>query len=339
MPSLTGFPKNTDTSTPTFSGTLRAALGDAPERIPLHPFGEFVGNGTLFLYDEESLQAALRDLAERGVPWVLDFHHQTVRVEEGQAGEAPAAGFITGLEVEDGVVYGLVEWSETGRERVSRGEYAYVSPVFYYDPRPDELGRHRVLGYHSFALTNNPGIRMQRRIEAEADMLERLRQALGLPPQATEEEAFQALERTLAEARVGRVVLELGLGAEDETELKARLLRLLAAQDALAELERTRAELEAIRAQAREEKAQALVRAALEEGRILPHQREFWLAQARADLEAARKALEGMPRLVPTELPKPKEPPKEPLEAEDPLRRYAQIFRVSEEALRRFGGE
>ncbi len=336
MPSLTGFPKNTDTSTPTFSGTLRAALAEAPSRIPLHPFGEFVGNGTVFLYDEESLQAALRELAERGVPWVLDFHHQTVRVEEGQGQEAPAAGFITGLEVgDDGFVYGLVEWSETGRERVSRGEYAYVSPVFYYDPRPDELGRHRVLGYHSFALTNTPGIRMQKRIEAEADMLERLRQALGLPPQATEDEAFQALERTLAEARVGRVVLEVGLGAEDETELKAKLLRLLAAQDALAELERTRAELEALRAETREEKAQALVRAALEEGRILPHQREFWLAQARADLEAARKALEGMPRLVPTSLPRA-EAPRAPLE-EDPAERLRRALGVKDEAWRKWG--
>uniref|UniRef100_A0A7C5VJ63 Uncharacterized protein n=1 Tax=Thermus caliditerrae TaxID=1330700 RepID=A0A7C5VJ63_9DEIN len=230
----------------------------------------------------------------------------------------------------------MVEWSETGRERVSRGEYAYVSPVFYYDPTPDELGRHRVLGYHSFALTNNPGIRFQKRIEAEADMLEKLRQALGLDPEATEEAALQALEDLKREAAVGRVVLEVGLGAEDPTELKAKLLRLLAAQDALEELERTRKELEAIKVQTREEKAQALVRKALEEGRILPHQREFWLAQARADLEAARKALEGMPRLVPVELPKAE---RKALEEDEPLRRLAQVFRVSEEALKRFGGE
>lgn len=336
MTSLTGFPKNTDTSTPTFSGTLRAALAEAPDRIPLHPFGEFVGNGTVFLYDEESLQAALQDLRERGVPWVLDYHHQTMRVEEGQAGEAPAAGFITGLVVDDGFVYGLVEWSETGRERVSRGEYAYVSPVFYYDPTPDEMGRHRVLGYHSFALTNNPGIRFQKRIEAEADMLEKLRQALGLDPEATEEAALQALEDLKREAAVGRVVLEVGLGAEDPAELKAKLLRLLAAQDALAELERTRKELEAIKVQTREEKAQALVMKALEEGRILPHQREFWLAQARADLEAARKALEGMPRLVPTELPKAE--PKRALE-QDPAEAIRRLLGVSDEAWRKYGGE
>lgn len=337
MTSLTGFPKNTDTSTPTFSGTLRVVLAEAPDRIPLHPFGEFVGNGTVFLYDEESLQAALEDLRARGVPWVLDFHHQTVRVEEGQAQEAPAAGFITGLvKGEDGFVYGLVEWSETGRERVARGEYAYVSPVFYYDPTPDELGRHRVLGYHSFALTNNPGIRFQKRIEAEADMLERLRQALGLPPQATEEEVFSALERALKQAQVGRVVLELGLGAEDPTELKARVLRLLAAEDALAELERTRQELSALRTRVREEKAEALVGKALEEGRILPHQREFWLAQARADLEAARKALEAMPRLVPTELPKVER--KASLEA-DPAEAIRRRLGVSDEAWRKYGGE
>uniref|UniRef100_A0A7C5VFF7 Mu-like prophage I protein n=1 Tax=Thermus caliditerrae TaxID=1330700 RepID=A0A7C5VFF7_9DEIN len=337
MPSLTGSPTNASTSTPTFSGTLRAALAEAPERIPLHPAGEFVGNGTLFLFDEASLALAQEELTKRGVPWVLDFHHQTVRVEEGQAAEAPAAGFITGLEVgEDGFVYGRVEWSETGRERVARGEYAYVSPVLYYDPTPDALGRHRVLGYHSFALTNNPGIRFQKRIEAEADMLERLRQALGLPPQATEEEAFSALEKAVREAQVGRVVLELGLGADDPTELKAKLLRLLAAEDALAELERTRKELAALKAEALEEKAQALVQAALEEGRILPHQREFWLAQARADLEAARTALSAMPRLVPTELPKVERKASLAGDLADEVRRR---LGVSDEAWRKYGGE
>jgi hypothetical protein len=92
MTSLTGFPKNTDTSTPTFSGTLRAALAEAPERIPLHPFGEFVGNGTLFLFDEASLAQAQAELASRGVPWVLDFHHQTVRVERGRRGKPRRQG-------------------------------------------------------------------------------------------------------------------------------------------------------------------------------------------------------------------------------------------------------
>ncbi|WP_243092578.1 phage protease [Thermus hydrothermalis] len=336
MPNLTAFPASTSTSTPTFSGTLRAALQEAPERIPLHPFGEFVGNGVLFLFDEASLAQVLRELAERGVPWVLDFHHQTVRVEEGEAQEAPAAGFVVGIEVgEDGFVYGRVEWSETGRERVSRGEYAYVSPVFYYDPTPDASGRHRVLGYHSFALTNNPGIRFQKRIEAEADMLERFRQALGLPPQAGEDEVFTALENLRREADVGRVVLELGLGAGDATELKATLLRLLAAQEALAELERTRQELAALQAQTREERAQALVRAALEEGRILPHQREFWLAQARADLEATEKALAGLPRLVPTELPKAEA--RSSLER-DPAEELRRKLGVSDEAWRKYGG-
>ena len=335
MPSLTGFPTNTNTSTPTFSGTLRAALAEAPERIPLHPYGEFVGNGMTFLYDELSLEMVRRDLEARGVPWVLDFHHQTVKVEEGQAQEAPAAGFVVAVEVEDGVVWGRVEWSELGKERVARGEYAYVSPVFYYDPTPDELNRYRVLGYHSFALTNTPGIRLQRRISTEADMTERVRQMLGLAPDAPEEEVLKGLEGLLQEAQVGRVVLEVGLGEANPQALKAKLLRLLAAQDALAELERTRAELAALRADVLEKEAQALVGRALEEGRILPHQREFWLAQARQDLEATRMALEGMPRLVPTSLPPM---PRLPLE-KDPDEEIRIMLGISRETWKRYGGE
>lgn len=337
MPSLTGSPRSTSTSTPTFSGVLRVALQDAPSRIPLHPYGEFVGNGILFVFDEESLRLAREDLQRRGVPWVLDFHHQTLQVQEGTAQEAPAAGFVVDVEVgDDGFVYGVVEWSETGRERVARGEYAYVSPVFYYEPTPDEQGRHRVLGYHSFALTNTPGIRFQKRIEAEADMLERLRRTLGLGETATEEEVFQALEDLKTKAEVGRVALEVGMPAQP-LELKATLLRLLAAQDALEELEKARQELARLRTEALEEKAQALVRAALEEGRVLPHQREFWLMQARADLEATRKALEGLPRLVPTELPQ--------LGAErralerDPAEEIRRRLGVSDEAWRKYGGD
>lgn len=150
----------------TFSGnTSRIALGDGgtlPEQIPLNPFGDFVGNGISLRFDAASLEAVLAQLKAKGVPFVLDLHHATVKVEEGEVSEAPAMGWISGLEVRDGFVYGQVQWTDLGAQKLAGGAYGFVSPVLVYDEATGQ-----VMGYHSFALTNRPGTFNQRRIGLE----------------------------------------------------------------------------------------------------------------------------------------------------------------------------
>lgn len=47
--------------------------------------------------------------------------------------DAPAAGHITGLEVRDGHLWGLTEWTEKGLQAVNDGDYKYHSPEVIWD--------------------------------------------------------------------------------------------------------------------------------------------------------------------------------------------------------------
>lgn len=322
-------------------GTSRIALQDAavpPSRIPLHPFGTFYGNGQRFTFDQESLAAVQAQLATLGNPWPLDWHHATLKVEEGQAERAPAAGFITGVEVVDDFVYGLVEWNPRGAEAVLSGDFSYVSPVLLYD----ESGR--VWGYHSHALTNRPGTAWQRRIgmEAEAQMNDWLKKLLGLPADATDDQLKAALEALSRRARLGEQVMQaLELAEpEDTPAVRARILRLAANEGLADELGRLRAQLEAQSAQAQKERVEGLLRWALEHGRIPAQDAEriaFWRKSAEKDFEAARMALEGMPSFVPTELPTPAKPTQQAALEQSELE-IAGLLGLSAEEIQKYGG-
>lgn len=318
--------------------------GGVPSRIPLHPFGEFFGNGRRFVFDEASLAAVREQLRQNGRPWVLDWHHATLDVEAGKRDKAPAAGFIQDVVVEEGYVYGLVEWTPEGAADVLKGAFAFISPVLLHT----EDGH--VIGYHSHALTNRPGTQWQRRIGMEEKM-DWLRQMVGLPPEAGEEQVRAALEALQARAQLGDLLVQ-ALGLSDCTvtpELRARVIRLAANEQVLDEVSRLREQLEQEARQREQQRIQALVEAALEDGRILPNQRELFLRLAQSDFEATRMALEALPPRVPTQLPRlqpaqsiPRargdEPQKRAALSDNDLA-VAQLVGVSKEALLKYGGD
>ena len=318
--------------------------GGVPNRIPLHPFGEFFGNGRRFVFDEASLAAVREQLRQNGRPWVLDWHHATLDVEAGKRDKAPAAGFIQDVVVEEGYVYGLVEWTPEGAADVLKGAFAFISPVLLHT----EDGH--VVGYHSHALTNRPGTQWQRRIGMEEKM-DWLRQMVGLPSDAGEEQVRAALETLQAKAQLGDLLVQ-ALGLSDCTvtpELRARVIRLAANEQVLDEVSRLREQLEQEARQREQQRIQALVEAALEDGRILPNQRELFLRLAQSDFEATRMALEALPPRVPTELPRlqpaqsiPRargdEPQKRAALSDNDLA-VAQLVGVSKEALLKYGGD
>ena len=318
--------------------------GGVPSRIPLHPFGEFFGNGRRFVFDEASLAAVREQLRQNGRPWVLDWHHATLDVEAGKRDKAPAAGFIQDVVVEEGYVYGLVEWTPEGAADVLKGAFAFISPVLLHT----EDGH--VIGYHSHALTNRPGTQWQRRIGMEEKM-DWLRQMVGLPPEAGEEQVRATLEALQAKAQLGDLLVQ-ALGLSDATvtpELRARVIRLAANEQVLDEVSRLREQLEQEARQREQQRIQALVEAALEDGRILPNQRELFLRLAQSDFEATRMALEALPPRVPTQLPQlqpaqsiPRargdEPQKRAALSDNDLA-VAQLVGVSQEALLKYGGD
>ena len=133
------------------------------EWLPLHPFGAFVGNGINVTFDASSLADILAQLEAQPTGWPVDYHHATVKVEEGKQDKAPRAAQIVAVEVRDGYVYGqAADWVQSALESVKAGEFGFTSSVLYLDDAS------RVIGYHSHALTNKPGTYSQRKIGLEA---------------------------------------------------------------------------------------------------------------------------------------------------------------------------
>lgn len=161
------------------------------------------------------------------------------------------------------------------------------------------------------------------------------------PPDAGEEQVRAALEALQARAQLGDLLVQsLGLGDATVTpELRARIIRLAANEQVLDEVSRLREQLEQDARQREQQRIQALVEAALEDGRILPNQRDLFMRLAASDFEATRMALEALPP-APTQLPQLQPAQKQERAAlSDNDLAVAQLVGVSKETLLKYGGD
>jgi phage I-like protein len=248
-------------------------------------------------------------------------------------GTAPAAGWITQLQVRDGgSVWGKVEWTDLGLEAVGKKRYRGISPVFAYDK---DSGR--ALGLASAALTNNPNLDLvalnarQTSQQETPSMPAWLKKLLGLADDATEEQvktalnAYIALSGALATAIGVDVKAALALNAET---LGAALVKKFGTNDVLVALctkagVKADATAEAILAglvvepdpskfvpmaahmalkeqldTVNKGKPGELVEQAIKDGRLLPAQKEWALNYAQRDLEGFRKYVGDTPPML-----------------------------------------
>ena len=297
------------------SGTALGNYRSAPKWIELLPAGDFAGRdgrGPFRLSNPEGVIAATDGLRmEAGLP--IDYDHATdLAAPAGRP--APAAGWIRGIEVRDGALWGEVEWTRHGATAVVTHEYRYISPVFEYsvDGEVQRLLR--------AALTNNPNLYLtaiaarairerpgqltdarrdgaDERASAEDGMDELgadLRELFGLGEQATSAE-IMAEARSLMRDHAGaegatttaaRANLD-GEGAADP----ARYVPIAQFENALTELNRMRA------ANARE-RASYRVEAAMKAGKITPAQREWAIAYCQANLGGFEDFVARQPAVI-----------------------------------------
>ena len=143
-------------------------------------------------------------------PPVIDYEHQTLH-KEANGQPAPAAGWMHGLRwIEGRGLFAEAELTERARALVQSGEYRYFSPVFEYAQGSGEVTR-ILMG----ALTNHPAIAGMEAVNLMAaasarftttpttstkesddmnELLKKLLAALGLPEDASEEQALAALK-------------------------------------------------------------------------------------------------------------------------------------------------
>ncbi|GAB6127312.1 phage protease [Humidesulfovibrio idahonensis] len=270
---------------------------------------------TAWRMDADIAAAVTAKVEARASQLPVDYEHQLLLAKQnGQP--APSSGWITAVSYVPGRgLFAAVSWTARAREHISSDEYRYISPVFRFD-----IATGAVLEILSVALTNNPALDGMDAVALAAlfpstttatatedhmdELLERLRWMLNLPITAGPEEIKAELDKlktmlTEGDAAAASVDLLALLKGKDENI--ASLTSQVATPDpakfvpvaALASLQSANATLKAQVAQlavgAQESKVDALVQAALADGRLTASL-EPWARSLGAKDEAALTA-------------------------------------------------
>jgi len=257
-------------------------------------------------------QVAARVLASAGAratDLVIDYEHQTLACAENGK-PAPAAGWIKGAALEWREGHGLFatapEWTENAAAYIKAREYRYLSPVFTYDTRTGA-----VLELLHVGLTNNPALDGMASLPA----LAAARFELAIPAAPSAQENQRVNRDQLIEA------LGLSSDASDEdiqtalTALKANASKADDLQQSLAALkaerkpdpakfapievvEALKQDIAALKANQVEGEVGQLVKAGLEDGRLLPAQESWARELGQTNLAALKGYLEKTPAIA-----------------------------------------
>lgn len=215
----------------------REAIGALPPEdgalaVQVAPFGEYparAGHGdggrtVVQVLDAAAFARIIDDWAARGRPEILvDADHDSI------GGGTRAYAWASNLRTDP--VRGLVadfRLTDLGRAAVAGREYRFVSPVFLL-----EEGTDRVLALDSVALTNRPNLPVScvlnrrgtdnKTVEDQKgkNKMDKILSALGLAPDATEEDALAAIEalrRDADEARAQALANEAAACADQNRD-------------------------------------------------------------------------------------------------------------------------
>jgi phage I-like protein len=262
-----------------------------PEKIELIPPGIDVAGRDGRRWINDKPEAVIEAFNADGRDLVIDFEHAT-ELKAPNGDPAPASGWITGIEIRDGGVWGAVNWNPAGQAAILNREYRYYSPVFLY-----EKGSGRIVKILSVGLTNRPNLRIpalnhQSRDEREQEdivMIKKLLQALGLAEDATEEAALNA---------VSKLKTDLATAANRaETPSLDKFVPRADYDAALAKAANAETAMKALKAAELDKEIAAEIDGALKAGKITPATKDFYAAMCRQEsgLAEFRKFLAAAP--------------------------------------------
>jgi phage I-like protein len=274
---------------------LTLADGDAPEWVHLLPLGPQIAGRDGRVWNMPDPEAVVAATAARELPAPIDYMHASEhRREDGSGTEAPAAAWITGLEVvrqgEERApgIWGRVEWTPRGRQAVKDREYRFLSPAFLFR-KSDGAAVERLT---SAGLVHKPNLiltALNVRGEETAmnpDERKALCRKLGLPEDAS------------VDAIMGRVTeldaAHKALNARGEVVPKAEL------ETALNRAQQAEAKLKAQEETAFNARVEAILDKHQKAGKFTPASREFFKSTCATQegLEKFDKAMEAQPAVV-----------------------------------------
>ena len=253
--------------------------GKAPEWVELIPAGPNVigRDGRQWLFDEQAGMLVQSSFMGRAIDLPIDWEHATQhRATKGES--APAAGWIKQLELRDGALWGLVDWTPRASEQVISREYRFLSPVFDFDPDTTRIAR-----LVSAGLTNKPNFLLtalnQETMEnTPVKLSPALLAALGLPETATEEQAIAATTQLKATAQAANAEKPNLAQFVPRADYDALGVRAVNAEQALATQKKTEHNKE----------VDAVIAAATQAGKITPATVDYHRAMCQDEAGLAR---------------------------------------------------
>lgn len=292
-------------------------VGGAPEVISVLPMGHVTSAKGAFDVDGESFASMKAQIARRGVDLVVDYEHQTLTGEQ-----APAAGWVKELFLDDGQIKARVEWTDRAKEYLSNKEYRYLSPVITV-----RKSDNKAMGLHSIALTNTPAIEHMEAIvnsltfeggQNTMELLKELAKLLGLGEDATEEQVMEALKACLAENKSLKETAEAGKqppAEDDKVVANKEVCELLGLKAGAATADVAAAimslkggivggvnlaeQVKSLEAKLADRDAEEAVELALKAGKITPAQRDWAKGYALKSPADFREFVEKAPQVVP----------------------------------------
>jgi phage I-like protein len=196
----------------------------------------------------------------------IDIEHSS-QMQAPNGLPAPAVGWIKGIEVRDGALWGRVEWTSVGATLVGDRAYRYLSPVFTFDFGSGEIQRIVCAG-----LTNTPNLELAalNAAETESETMDKaVLDALGLPGAATVADAVTAIATLKSEKAIA-----LNAAQQPDPE------KFVPKADHQLALNRI-ATFEAADKARADKEAEAAVDAAIAAGKVAPASRDYHLAVCR----------------------------------------------------------
>lgn len=213
--------------------------GDVIENVQLTPFGDWPNGGVVQHVTREACDAMVADWIANGSKEVLlDFEHKSA---EGGTSDTSAAAWISNIRVdpERGLV-GDFRFTDVGADAIANRRLRFLSPVWRYRVDAERVVKNKKVPAEvtpvqllSCGLTNKPAIPVDPILNKEPPAgnetvednkenpnMDKIKEALGLAPEATEEDvlnAIAAMVKTNKEAEEARKAAEQQ-ALEDEAE-------------------------------------------------------------------------------------------------------------------------
>ncbi|MES0879690.1 phage protease [Roseibium sp. SCP14] len=281
--------------------------------IKLMPAGTFTlrdDRGPFTSGDNASMEAIVERTKEHlsATEMMVDYDHQVLATAEDGGATAKAAGWIKEFEVRDDGIYGLVEWTEAAAKAIEAKEYRYLSPLFITDKKG------RVIQLLNVALVNMPAMDLEA-IAARAELtlnegpnMDPILKALGLSEEASDADALSAIEALKA----GQASIAAAAGLKEDAGAEAIAAAVSSAVKnskpdpakyvPVEQVNALQEQFNELKEGIDGDKAEAVVAAAIKDGKLVPALKDWGLDLAKKSLDEFEAFAASAPVLTKSQL-------------------------------------